>query len=240
MFKWIKKLFRKKHKVVDFSQLEPNQQIPTSGSHSVDGLGLTNPDSVLSGQNRGTQSIGGSANIQSDPSGQRLVVNDNTTNRVAFGRIGTGVNDWGMKVSKPGFSVDTATADQLIFNSTQDTFKIVSTGTSSITAPSVTGATVGVFTGGNTITIPHGLSITPAFLAYATFNNVEYYPIGSAIASASDLHGNYGYSSFGFTVDATNIYIAIRTTLWIMNAFSLTVPGGTVPVKYYLMQETVN
>ena len=60
--------------------------------------------------------------------------------------------DWGMKISKPGIDVGTATdANDLVFSSSIDTLKVKSLGT---------------FTAAGTVA--HGLSYTPIFWATAT------------------------------------------------------------------------
>lgn len=234
MFKWISNLLRKKHKVADFSQLEPHQQIPTSASPSVDGLGLTNPDAILSGQNRGTQSIGGSANIQSDPSGQRMVVNDNSFNRVAFGRIGTGVNDWGMKVSKPGIAVDTATNDQLIFNSSQNVFKIVSSGT--LTSPSLTVANPGAQYGSGTASaaVTHNLGYIPAVLAYISQAG-QYYALPFNFSWGGGTSTGQRWAMMSATVDSSTFYVSLDVT-----CYNTSWTNANFSIKYYLLQETAN
>lgn len=121
--------------MANFSTIDTtNQNIPFSGSTPDDNaLNLTNPDSVLSGTMRGSQNIG-SPNIVSNPATTQILVNDNIVNRVAFGKIGSSVNSWGLKVSQPGVDVNTATNSQLIFNSSQDTFKIFGKFTATTTA----------------------------------------------------------------------------------------------------------
>ena len=63
--------------------------------------------------------------------------------------------DWGMKISKPGIDVGTATdANDLIFTSSLDTIKVSATGLAS---------------GAGTVTIAHNLSYTPIFFVGNSF-----------------------------------------------------------------------
>lgn len=64
--------------------------------------------------------------------------------------------NYGMKVSKPGIDVKTATDPQLVFSSKFDTFRVHSTGIGSFTA---NGAL-------QTATIAHSLGYVPAFMVF--------------------------------------------------------------------------
>lgn len=223
--------------MAEFSSLNNNDPtIPLNPSSNPYGLPLTNPDNVLSGQNRGTQSIGGSANIQSDPTNQRIVVNDNTNNRVAFGRIGTGVNDWGLKVSKPGYDVGNATNDQLIFNSSQNVFKIVQTG--SVTIPSCTVTTAATSYGSNAAaaSITHNLGYVPILLAFINDGGSGNYILlpDQLFAQGASQFALAWYRGFSTTTTAS---FEID-----MLAYNY-VAGYTVSsqsVKYYLLQESAS
>jgi hypothetical protein len=194
---------------MSFSILDDHSGNGTYPSSSTDpnALGLSNPDSVLSGTNRGTQNLG-SPNIRSEPQNTRIVVDDNTTNRVSFGKIGSGANDWGLKVSKPTYNVDTATADQLIFNSSQNVFKIADTKVISLTVTASGGG--GGF--GET-SLAHGLSFTPAYYGSITLDNaVASLSVGgtSNLMTPALTYGLVGgvvtlFSISAVSVDSTNI-----------------------------------
>lgn len=147
----------------------------------------------------------------------RILVNDGTTNRVLVGALPDGT--FGMKVSQAAYDVTAATDSQLIFNSSQNMFKIVATGTATIPTSGTSTASVSV---------AHGLSYIPAFVAYVFISATTSYntiPLVNINTSTGVILSEYiGWS------DATNIN------------FQVIVPGGTVPsttpVKYYLLQET--
>lgn len=233
--------------MTEFSNLGDDKTIPGSyGTAADNALNLTNPDSVLSGTSRGTQNLGGT-NIRSEPQNTRIVVDDNTTNRVTLGKIGTGVDDWGMKVSKAGVNVDTATNDQLIFNSSQNIFKIAKKIVTTIPAFSIAGGP-GSYSARN---VAHGLGFAPITQAYAaglllTYNGVSYIPTASSYIplplvnvsiyySFIAVSGTYYPLDIVFGVDATNVYL-FATYTGVAAATSIV----DIPVTCYLLQETAS
>lgn len=177
---------------------------------------------IVSSNARGEQQLG-SPNIVSDSGNSRIRVSDDTTNRVIMGNIG--VDLWGLKVSKPGKDVLTAVDADLIFNSQNNAFKIISSDTLSITAPgSVNTATV---------TIVHNLGFVPAFLAYLLFGGVYYQLPFTAYSDYSGVAANSWIPTFWMngTADSTNFKVTVGS-----NGFT----GGVYSVKYYLLQETAN
>lgn len=104
---------------------------------------------------------------------------------VAFlGRDSSGSTS--IKVADSGIDVTTASNDQLIFNSNQNVYKIVKTMTVTVTI------TYNASSGTNAIsTTPHGLSFTPAYLAYIS--------IPSDLSSLVD----------GMSLDGPNPYVAM-------------------------------
>lgn len=110
--------------------------------------------------------------------------------------------DYGMKVSKPGFSVLTATDDQLIFSSKFMPFRRYSHGSGTI-----------LHSTGRTHTIYHGLGYVPMFIVHGTVgdaNTTNYFQLP--------------YSTDNFTsssskcfcwADSTNLYIKVSDDyLW--------------------------
>lgn len=148
-----------------------------------------------------------------------LAVDSDDVPVVSFGQQEDG--SLGLRVAKPGVDVTTnSDLSQLIFNSSQNTFKIVYT--SSVTAiPSSGSAT-------STVTIPHGLSFVPTIVAFATISGI-YAPVPSIGVNTTT---GAVTAMVNATVDATNVYLIA------------TYPGSTVPsgnsIKYYLLQETAN
>lgn len=223
------------------------------------------PQQVATGVTRGTQTIVGSDSSQVTfgvvPSTTRLgLAQYDKTNKLVselgqqadgsnslkfFDSSGIGIAQFGtfpdgttgLKVAKSGVEVSAATNDQLIFNSNQDVFKIVKTGTASITPPSSWG-------GGNaqTVTIVHSLSSSPAFLVYV--NN----PVGipgtvyagqlSSVPSViwgPSASGGVGFYLSSARVDGTNLYIDLVNLL---SSTQTGVNAYTWNYKYYILQET--
>lgn len=144
-----------------------------------------------------------------------------------------------LKVAKPGFEVSTATNSQLVFNSNQDIFKIVGTGTG--VAPTVTTGADGTntYSGFATNPYPHGLGFTPAIIAYylQSANSYVLMPY-SEVVSASAPQGGIISSIYRTTVDSNNVYIFHYVVTYSPGIGSGTYPGASV--KYYLLQETAN
>jgi hypothetical protein len=83
------------------------------------------------------------------------------------------MSDYGIKVTKDGFDVATATILQQSFNSEHNTFKIALEGNSSIT-------------GSGTITLAHNLSYTPASMVWFQVNaDGKWYPAFTDVGSTS-------------------------------------------------------
>lgn len=170
-------------------------------------------------------------NIQQNQ--QSIIVFDDSTNRVLIG-YQTVLQQWGLFVSKPGVDVTEATADQLVFNSEQDVFKIVSK-----VPISVSVVAPGAFYGQTVI--PHGLDYTPSFQADQIFSN-DLQALGSFTSTTN--HSNpalvYGTVSTNLvlfaiselTVDATNVYLTLQMAPSVANG-TYTVNGTA-----YLEQET--
>jgi hypothetical protein len=162
----------------------------------------------------------------------QIFKDDSGTRRVLLGKGSDGF--YGLKVSQEGQDVYTADNTDLVFNSDNNLFKIISTGEVSINVPDP-------FTTASsplTATIPHGQSFTPSFLAYVSI------PAGSGVVGSGVLTnlpamvGGSG-SITAFTqagADDTNLYIYIRNN----NGTNLGgAPFGTTwTFKYYILQET--
>jgi len=120
-------------------------------------------------------------------------------------------SDFGIKISKDGFDVKTANILQQTFNSEKNTLKIVTDGEDSSTA-----------NGSRTLTIAHGLSVTPAYFVFYEVNND-----GNWFSNFTESHLS------GAIVEArtndTNLIIDITTT-----------SSQTVKVKYYILADPGN
>lgn len=110
------------------------------------------------------------------------------------------MGDYGIKVSKPGYSVLTATPPQLVFSSKYQTPRVHLQGSGTLT-----------HTGGRTVTIAHGLGYVPMFMVHSDVESLSfgvsgtYYPLPFSQGYA------YGSPTFNEDVlvwaDSTNLYI---------------------------------
>lgn len=143
-----------------------------------------------------------------------------------------------LRVAKDGFDATTTTNDNLIFNSENNVFKIVQSGTATIAVPTP-------FTSGSTLTaaVAHNLGIKPAFTAFVDI------PIGDGSASLQGkltsvpatllaLAGTPGSVTIRAVadVDTTNINFRVENTAGV----GITGVNGNWVFKYYLLQETAN
>ena len=115
------------------------------------------------------------------------------------------MKDYGIKISKPGFDVHTASDKDLVFSSKFDTFKVALTGTGDFTSD---------FSTNQVDTIAHGLGYTPAFLVYSEVH------AGFGEPSTGDFYMLPHSPPFGIggslitqtimaTADSTNLYVRL-------------------------------
>lgn len=220
--------------MADFSTLDSNQpNIPFSPSSQPYGLSdLTNPDNILSGTTRGVQNLG-SPQVFSDGGNNQIIVAD-TVPRVLMGNQKTFGE--GFYVSKSGVNAATNTdAAQWIFNSNQDVFKIVQSGSTVNTPadPLPTGVT-------STTATPHGLGFLPGVFGFLNGTGSTFLTANTYYQTPYSFPGTFGGIwqpgiGFSFSVDATNVYTTIK------NNTSVGITGiGSVTFKYYLLQESSN
>lgn len=147
---------------------------------------------------------------------------DTGTRRVILGKRG---DDYGLFVSKAGFDAFTAGDDDLVFNSNQNVFKIVSEGNVNITADN--GGGTGVI---GQVTITHNLGYIPAIFAFVDIGSV-WIPLPAMTA------GSAGATVIAFT---EYVQVASITTTEVLFYFHKSTSGSTTyNLKYFLMQESV-
>lgn len=105
------------------------------------------------------------------------------------------MGDYGMKVSKPGYSVLTANEQQLIFSSKYTTLRVHSKGSGTVT-----------HTGGRIATIAHGLGYVPMFVVHADYHNSGRYTYLPITTTSDESEANCW-------ADSTNIYIKVNSNL---------------------------
>lgn len=166
---------------------------------------------------------------------------DSGTRRVLLGKGANGF--YGLKVSPEGTDVYTAADDELIFNSDQNVFKIVETGTATVPLISM-GA--GVSNASQSVTVTHNLGYTPICIAYAVdrdgkliqlplLNGRRYINLEAVLPGAGIVMAPYSVAQAEVTT----------TTVVFSNyaANSNMGSGSTVSalnIKYYLLQETAS
>lgn len=171
-------------------------------------------------------------------------VGDGTNERVLVGYqqdgFGTG-KDFGIKVSQDGVDVRTASNDQLVMSSAFNMFKIVKTGTFTITPPtpwSPGGS------GKQTVTVAHDLGYKPAALVYVD----NPYIVG--VSDSGDglgllpnplllLGSYYTVIQSHAHVDSDNLYV----DLIFLNQAGTNLTGAdayTWNYRYYLLRETAS
>jgi hypothetical protein len=158
----------------------------------------------------------------------RVIKDESGTRRVILDKDG-------LRTSPSGVDVYTATNAQLTFNSSQNVFKIASSGTTTPPTASTTAPGAGLWAyGNNTKTIAHGLGYLPIIMAYIT-DGSSYYSLPWTVFGLSSTT-QVQHASINVIVDATNI--TIYTSLLALNL--TTSFGSGLTIKYYLLQESVN
>jgi len=186
------------------------------------------PRQVSTGLSRGIQQLG-TQNVYVDSGNNQIIVGDtvgqNILPRVLMGNQTT-FGD-GFYVSKEGVDVTTNTdTNNFIFNSNQNVFKIVKTGTVTVQANATAGVPI------ETV-VRHDLGYVPIPLVYLTDTTTSIiYPLPAATAMSVSL-GNVGFNNWS---EAT----ATAEVLDIVFTSGTTANWGTLIYKYYLLQESAS
>lgn len=161
---------------------------------------------------------------------------DNTNPRILEGKLPDG--SYGLWVSKPGNDVTSSSAainNQLIFNSNQDIFKIVGSGTLSWTLSNTANV---VPAGTQTNTITHNLGFQPSALVYfsapTTANTTILSPMPYTDFFSSGANKGLLFSDTRYFINTTQLIFQVINLVG--SDYSPNVP--TWNIKYYLLQET--
>lgn len=188
--------------------------------------------------NVNVNSAGDNQLILKDTYNQRIYYDADGTPTVLLGqRESVTPIQLGLFVSQPGIDVTQATDEQLIFNSGQDVFKIVGTGTITTSSYSITDPGVGTYNnfGGTNQFIEFDLDFVPGFIGFVQANSSVEFPV-PWISMAT------GGSGTGFTLRTIQMFIigdrleVSDITLATGTSVAMSVTG--LPVRYYLIQET--
>lgn len=147
----------------------------------------------------------------------------------------------GFFVSKAGSDASSATGNDLIFNSSQDIFKIVSSGTVTVSG-SYSHGTGSQNTIINTQTITHSLGFAPVMLVFVYNPNIGIYEPASSGSLATDDVGISFSSTYNlafvrvFGVDSSTATFSIRYKAYLSAGST----SGSISetYKYFLLQET--
>lgn len=153
----------------------------------------------------------------------KVIRDESGVDRVILGRWPDG--KYGIKVSKEGVDVMNATPDQLVFNSSNNLFKIVETGTATVTAPGSTGSSA--YT-----SVTHEVGKNPTVMAFVSFS-----PTGTAFPMPY-----HGMEVIGTNAGRVNNEISFEvvggdtiTFYWRRLAGG---GSGTAYIRYYIVEET--
>lgn len=144
-----------------------------------------------------------------------------------------------MKVSKPTEDVLEAGDDELIFNSNQNLFKIVYTGTLSMGSQSVASGSQQLRTA--TYTFPTPFTSPPAVIAYAStvagdfflWSGTKFITWGVTTGS-----GIVIYRSDTYEMSITNTRVNFNSMF--LNGENLARDAPAYTIKYYILQESIN
>lgn len=149
---------------------------------------------------------------------------DTGTRRVLLGKGADGF--YGLRVSQEGVDVYTATLAQLVFNSDNNLFKIVASGTTTLDYD----GNVNTFA-----TVAHGQSNIPIVLAYVQLpNNANFSPMAGQYVPMPVYINRTGLPAVQCvqSVDSTNIYLRVHDIY--------APPNQTYNFRYYVLQETAS
>lgn len=191
-----------------------------------------------SGTSRGVQQLGGPS-LQADSGNKQITVTD-TVPEVLMGSQPTFGE--GFYVSKSGIDATTTTnPDDFIFNSNQNVFKIVQTGTATMPIASYNTTTKTVGFANASSQIAHNLSYTPICLGFIISLGGT---LGSQLLPATVITGGSGVRTLteNYQVSADNIYVYLTSTIsYVSNSAESRNDASTnYVIKYYLLQETAN
>lgn len=159
---------------------------------------------------------------------------DTGTRRVLFGKGANGF--YGLKVSPANVDVFTATDDQLIFNSAQNVFKIVATGT--VVFPDTAANSVAGGQQEQSIEIETGVESDKALIAFVFSYNVESSSLQLPYIATTPSTGFGGLIAYRFDftpfvyIPTGTIHIEVDST----NYLNFILGGSTM--KWYVLQET--
>lgn len=208
------------------------------------------PDQLLEGSVKShatlstSYTIGDSVNnYRIQMQNNRILLLDSSNNKIGlFGPDSN--NNPVFKIAKSGFSADTASNSNLIFNSGQDVFKIAVSGSTTLTPPASWAADNTI-----TATIAHGLTgVAPMarvtvfipFISSVFLQEGYLLPLPVVLSANSTAGGGTLKGLIAvwitYSVDSTNLYITMTNT----SGVTLTSANAPFSFKYYVEQESAS
>lgn len=155
----------------------------------------------------------------------QIFKDDTGTRRVLFGRGPDGF--YGLKVSQPNYDVWTASNDQLVFNSDNNVFKVVDTGTLTVNYAASAGQATATYT--------HNLGYIPAGIVYLLPDSASYYQPTPLIVSSTSTGAVL--QVFDWYVDDTQLTVRFTKNNVVGSGYA---SASTAEFKFYLFRETAN
>lgn len=232
---------------INVNQASPSQMLYTNDYSTTtwrDSNGtISLQEGLLSNGNYGLSAGGGSVVL--DSVGFKY---SDTSNIRAFMGSNTTLGD-GFYVSKPGYDADTASGDNLIFNSNQNVFKIIDKLSGNLPSFSISNSTQGY----TSVSISHNQDFIPIVNVYLSgqmlymsgglqqsndsFIPVPFFQTGTHNSySFPDSSGAYYIDAFSaiYSVTSTDVIVALS-----YNAGSITDTFPEIPVTIFVLQESV-
>lgn len=168
---------------------------------------------------------------------RQIIAKQDGVNKAVFGFLDSS-NKFGLRVAKEGQDVLTASSDGLVFNSEQNTFKIVTTTVLTLPVDFTAHVGSGTETAGPAQYV-HGLGYAPAVLVYQT-NGTSYFPVtnGSLFSVKLDTLGSQIIQTL-VTINSTVVSVSMSNK-WNTGVNSSDIISGDYMFKIYVLQETAS
>jgi len=178
---------------------------------------------------------------QTDGTSNLKFFNSNGTALAQFGQFADG--SIALKVAKTGYNVSVATDDQLIFNSNQNIFKIIQTGTFTFPLTSISNNTtlsvVDATSNGNYFTLNYNLSFTPIVLITELDPSLNTYSGVNATGSKIEISTS-GAISLWTQIKIIADQYSLIVARWGGNTSGSTQNFQKTSYKYFILQESAN
>lgn len=164
----------------------------------------------------------------------KIVKDDTGTRRVLLGKGADGF--YGLKVSKGSYDVYSTDDENLIFNSNNNLFKIIDSGTVSIPSGTTPSASVEDYS----VDVSHSLGFAPLVIAYTVESNDSLRLFGVLNIDSSTLTGGFVETQVMTDEEIFSTDTYVRFYVAHTNATGSGVDFLGRTIKYYILQETAN